>query len=173
MVTSDSGISIEIFISIGLNIFLFLLLLIISLANKSSIKKLKKKYERFMTGFENKSMEGMLEEVSQKLDDMKEKNKEIEQHLNFLDRNLINCIQKIGIVRYNAFDNVGSNLSFSVALLDNMDNGVVISGIYARDSSSTYAKPIISGKSKYSLSGEEIQAIEIAKKSKLENSYIK
>lgn len=173
MVTTDSGISIEFLISVGLNVFLFIILLILILANKSSIKKLKRKYSRFMTGFENKSMEGMLEEVIQKLDDVKLKNKEIEQHLNFLDRNLMQCIQKIGIVRYNAFDNVGSNLSFSVALLDNMDNGVVISGIYARDSSSTYAKPIIAGKSKYSLSGEEIQAIEIAKKSILEKSYSK
>jgi len=47
---------------------------------------------------------------------------------------------KVGVVRYNAFDDVGSDLSFSIALLDDNDNGVVISGIYSRESSTTYAK---------------------------------
>ena len=46
-----------------------------------------------------------------------------------------------------------------------------ISGIYARDSSSTYAKPVLSGKSKYSLSAEEIQAIDIARKTNIERNY--
>ncbi len=72
------------------------------------------------------------------------------------------CIQKVGIVRFNAFDNVGSNLSYSIALLDNYNNGVVISSLYSRDSSSTYAKPVVDGKSSFSLSEEEIESIEKA-----------
>ena len=82
------------------------------------------------------------------------------------------CVQKVVVVRYNAFDNVGSDLSFTIALLDSSDNGVVINGVYARDSSSTYAKPIVSGKSKYVLSAEEMQALDIAKKTNGERVYM-
>lgn len=69
---------------------------------------------------------------------------------------------KIGIVRYNAFKDVGSNLSFTLALLDNNNNGVVLNGIYSRDNSNIYAKPIKDGKSEYILSDEEKEAIEKA-----------
>ena len=67
--------------------------------------------------------------------------------------------QKIGIVRYNAFKDTGSDLSFSLAILDAHNNGVVLNGIYARDSSNIYAKPIENGQSKYILSNEEKEAI--------------
>jgi len=62
---------------------------------------------------------------------------------------------------------VGSNLSFAIALLDGNDNGIVLNGIYSRESTTTYAKSIINGQSKYALSAEEIQAIDIARKSKI------
>jgi len=81
-----------------------------------------------------------------------------------LERDLQRCIQKVGVVRYNAFDDVGSDLSFSIALLDDNDNGVVISGIYSRESSTTYAKKIVNGTSKNPLSAEELQAISESKK---------
>ena len=92
---------------------------------------------------------------------------ELEYQLNSLKKNMYYCVQKVGIVRYNAFDDVGSDLCFSVALLDNNDDGIVISGLYARDSSTTYAKPIARGKSKYALSAEEIKALDIARKSRI------
>ena len=77
------------------------------------------------------------------------------------------CIQKIGIVRYNAFKDTGSDLSFALALLDSKDNGVVLNGIYSREMSNIYAKPVEKGVSKYVLSDEEKQAIEKAVNSKI------
>ena len=68
----------------------------------------------------------------QKVEDL---NKEIIQYCERLDKTVDTCIQKIGIVRYNAFKDVGSNLSFTLALLDNNNNGVVLNGIYSRDNS--------------------------------------
>ena len=68
-------------------------------------------------------------------------------------------MKKIGIVRYNAFKDVGSDLSFTLAILDDYNNGVVLNGIYARDSSNIYAKPIEKGPSKYILSEEEKEAV--------------
>jgi hypothetical protein len=117
-----------------------------------------------MNGFGDKNIEELLETCIDKVTQVGIKNREIENQINSIERTLIQCVQKIGIVRYNAFENVGSDLSFSIALLDNKDDGIILSGIYSRDSSSTYAKPVIAGKSRYTLSAEEIQALETAKK---------
>ncbi len=70
--------------------------------------------------------------------------------------------QKIGIVRFNPFKEVGGDQSFSIALLDSQNNGFVITGLYERETNRTYAKPIEKGNSKYPLSEEEKQAIEKA-----------
>lgn len=152
----------------------FVLLVINFIFLISNIKKtnrLKIKYSRFMNGLSDRNMEELLENCLTNLNTVNAKNRDIEVKINDIERNLFQCIQKVGIIRFNAFDNVGSDLSFSIALLDNNDSGIVISGIYARDSSSTYAKPIVSGKSKYPLSAEEIQAIDIAKKTSIEKNY--
>jgi hypothetical protein len=124
-----------------------------------------------MNGLSDRNMEELLETCLANINSVSTKNKDIEVKINSIERNLFQCIQKVGIIRFNAFDNVGSDLSFAIALLDNNDSGIVLSGIYARDSSSTYAKPILSGKSKHSLSAEEIQAIDIAKKTNIERNY--
>jgi hypothetical protein len=72
-------------------------------------------------------------------------------------------VQKVGLVRYNAYNDTGSDLSFTFALMDSDDNGVVVNGLYSRDSSSIFAKPLVKGETKYNLSAEEIQAIGLAK----------
>ncbi|EOC99788.1 hypothetical protein L21TH_2187 [Caldisalinibacter kiritimatiensis] len=87
----------------------------------------------------------------------------IKEYCKDIDSRLKLSVQKVGIIRYNAFDDMGSDLSFSIALLDENLNGVVISTIFGRNESNTYAKPIIEGKSKYNLSVEELQAIDKAK----------
>lgn len=149
---------------LGLNIILTLILFFANLSTRSKIKKLKKKYDRFMNGNSDISLEEVLDDCISKVNGVIEKNKEFGYQISDIERRLYYCVQKIGIVRYNAFDDVGSDLSFSIALLDNNDDGVVISSLYARESSSVYAKPINSSKSKYALSAEEIKAIDIAKK---------
>ncbi len=155
----------------GVNFLLILILFIMNFMNKAKIKRLKSRYNKFMNGLSNKNIEQLLDSYLDKVNEIILENKEIENHLNNIDRNILNCIQKIGIVRYNAFDNVGSDLSFSIALLDYNNNGIVLSGIYSRESSSTYAKPISDGKSKYTMSAEEIQALDIAKKNYSEKKY--
>ena len=165
------GISIEWFILICINFFLIFILFMINLSNKSKIKRLKSKYNRFMDGLSDVNLEEVVFDCIDKADGVVSKNKELEYHLNELERSLYYCIQKVGIIRYNAFDDVGSDLSFSIALLNNNDDGVVISSLYARDSSSTYAKPVTGGKSKYALSAEEIKAIDTAIKQHMSVKY--
>lgn len=155
----------------GSILVLLLTILVINIVNSIKIKKLNKKYENFMKDVDGNNLEFLIERCIKETSEVKEKARDTENKLNTVERNVLQCIQKIGIVRYNAFDNVGSDLSFCVALLDSYDTGVVLSGIYSRDNSMTYAKPITSGKSKYPLSAEEMQALEIAKKNNREIMY--
>ena len=71
-------------------------------------------------------------------------------------------VQKVGLVRFNAFNDLGGELSFAAALLNNHGDGVVISSIYGAGDSRTYAKLVKGKKSNHRLSGEEEQAIAVA-----------
>jgi len=72
-------------------------------------------------------------------------------------------LQKVGMVRFNPFSEVGSDQSFSLALLDGHDDGIVITSLYTREENRVYGKPIKGGISEYSLSGEEKEAISRAR----------
>ncbi len=71
-------------------------------------------------------------------------------------------IQKIGIVRFNPFSDMGGNQSFVIALLDNKNNGVLICSLFVKDGNRVYAKSVKEGKSDHQLSSEEKGAIERA-----------
>ena len=77
----------------------------------------------------------------------------------YVDKNFSKTISKVGIVRYSAFRDTGSDLSFTLALLNKENDGVVLNGIYSREISNIYAKPIKNGESTYTLSKEEKEAI--------------
>jgi len=70
-----------------------------------------------------------------------------------------NTFQKIGFVKYNAFENIGNDLSFALTLLDGNNNGICISSIYGRSESRIFSKPIVKGKSLVSLSQEELESL--------------
>jgi hypothetical protein len=89
-----------------------------------------------------------------------------QEHENRRIHELISGLKgKMGVLRYNAFATEGSDLSFSVALVDDSKNGVVITGIHSRDHTYIYAKPVENGSSSYTLTPEEKEAIEKAGKS--------
>lgn len=81
-------------------------------------------------------------------------------------RRVAGAVQHVGVVRFDAFRDLGGLLSFAVALLDDRGNGLVFSSIYGRSESRTYAKPIIERSSSYELSPEEREAIRLAMLSK-------
>ena len=148
------------------NILLSLVLLISLILINLNFKKINKKYSKFFSSSNDSNIERLVEENIDLCHEITNKNKDLESKISFIERNILQCVQKVGIVRYNAFDNVGSNLSFAIAILDGNDNGIVLNGIYSRESTTTYAKAIINGQSKFTLSAEEIQAIDMAKKNK-------
>ena len=125
--------------------------------------KISKKYTEFMKKLGNgKDIEEDLENYMYRVERVEKQNAEILNYMRNIDNDLNKCIQKIGIVRYNAFQDTGSDLSFALALLDEENNGVVLNGIYSREMSNIYAKPVENGKSKYTISEEEGLAIEKA-----------
>ncbi len=126
-----------------------------------------KRYLSFMKKLGNGSdLNEMLKEYLKEVESIKKDNSEIKGYYTKLDSDMASCIQKVGLVRYNAFKDVGSDLSFAIALLDGNDNGVVFNGIYGSEYSNIYAKPIKNKESNYQLSQEEEYAIEIAEQTK-------
>lgn len=147
---------------------LVVFLLIAFLVAVVKLSKLGKNYKKFMVKLgDGKNLQEDLETFMYRVEKVEKNNMEIAQYCKEIDKNLEDCIQKIGIVRYNAFKDTGSDLSFALALLDSKDNGVVLNGIYSREMSNIYAKPVEKGVSKYVLSDEEKQAIEKAVNSKI------
>lgn len=137
------------------------ILLILFIINKRKMNKIINKYEKFMTK-EEVDLEDLLIHYAKKVNKVKDNQDIIMDNIHNMQKQLRTCAQKIGVVRYNAIENVGADLSFAIALLDSNDNGVVLNGIYSRNGSYTYAKPIVSGESSYTLSEEEREAIKKA-----------
>ena len=149
------------FLLIVAGIMLILLLSLCVLFIKFS--KLNKKYKEFMIKLGNgKNLEEDLETYMYRVEKVESQNGEITNHIKTLDNEIAKCIKKVGMVRYNAFKDVGSDLSFSLALLNDNNDGIVLNGIYSREMSNIYAKPIEKGKSTYTVSEEEAQAIQKA-----------
>lgn len=147
-----------------LSIVINILLTIIVLFFFYKLRKVERKYSEFISKFDkNENIEDTLKNYIEMVNNVNEDNKIMHANYLGLEKQLNQCAQKIGIVRYNAFDDVGSDLSFALAILDNNNNGVVLNAIYARTSNNIYAKPIENGTSKYSLSEEEIRAVSKAK----------
>jgi hypothetical protein len=147
------------YVMVGL-ILAVLLLAIILLSTIRSIKKLESKYKRMMRGVDNKNLEELILGYMDKIDEVKENTEYMKQINEKLDNKIKNCIQKVAVIRYRAFEDVGSDLSFSVALLDENNSGVILTGIYGRNESTTYSKPIDRGISRYDLSEEEKQVLQ-------------
>ena len=144
---------------------IILIILVVGLI--SYIIYLSKKYLSFMKRLGNgNNLDEMLKKYLEDVKNVKQDNSEIKAYYTKLDNDINASIQKIGLVRYNAFKDVGSDLSFAVALLDRENNGIVFNCIYGSESSNIYAKPIKNGESSYQLSEEEKYAIEIAEQNK-------
>ena len=125
------------------------------------------KYISFMKKLgKGNNIDELLKRYLNDVNEIKKDNTEIKNYYTKLDQDMAACIQKVGLVRYNAFKDVGSDLSFAIALLDGNNNGVVLNGIYGSESSNIFAKPIKANKSNYQLSDEEEYAIEIAEQNK-------
>ncbi len=105
---------------------------------------------------------GNLKEILSQFKDLEMNFERLAQELENFKKESELSIQKIGIIRFNPFSNVGGDQSFSLALLDGDNNGVVITSLYSREENRVYGKPIKKGLSEYPLSEEEKEAIKQA-----------
>ncbi|WP_232698335.1 DUF4446 family protein [Brevibacillus daliensis] len=150
------------YVIIGLCALVFMLLIIVLLLN-SKINRLQKKTRRLFVKTEGENLEITVSRILDSMDTWEGKLAEQQFLLNRMSQKMASQVGNVGVHRYNAFgDSMGSDLSFSLALMDEHLNGIVITSIYGRDESRTYCKPVEKGTSTYNLSEEEMLVIKKA-----------
>jgi len=124
--------------------------------------KTNKKIDELLEKGNIKDFKDIILSQKEKNDGLAERIKESFQKIKVLEDICETTIRKIGMVRFNPFNEMGGNQSFIIALLDDKNNGFLISSLFANDGNRVYAKTVKSGKSDYILSKEESEAIEKA-----------
>lgn len=145
----------------GMAVFLIVLFVLLIIMLKR-FKRLSRRYENFMRGKDTESLEDVIFHKFEEIEQLKKANSENEKKIDSMMQNMMLAYQKIGIVKYDAFKEMGGKLSFALALLDKSNNGFVMNSMHNRESCYTYIKEIIDGKSYITLSEEEKKAVEAA-----------
>lgn len=157
--------------SLDLSIILIILMLftifsmIIANVALTKYNNLNKKYTKFMGGNDAKALESYLMELISLNKDNEEKIEENKAEIENLYRRQRYNFQKIGLVKYDALQEMGGNLSFALTLLDENNNGFIINSVHNIQSSYCYAKEVKEGNCSINLSNEEKKALERALKS--------
>ena len=146
-----------------------ILLLIFILINMIQMHKLKKKYKMFMDGKNAKTLEESIMNRMDQIDYLISSNKKNEDDIESIHKNLKGTFQKVGLVKYDAFQEMGGKLSFSLALLNQINDGFIINAMHSREGCYTYIKEIIDGNSIIALAEEEKEALEMAMNYNLKN----
>lgn len=141
---------------------LILILLILVIINIVQNRKLKKKYNKFMMGKDCKSLEDNLIRRVSEIEELMASNEKNQRNIERIFRSLNSTFQKIGMVKYDAFHEMGGKLSFSLALLNKENDGFIINAMHSREGCYTYIKEIIKGNSVIPLSEEEKEALDMA-----------
>jgi hypothetical protein len=140
----------------GLAGLCFLLILIEHFRLSGMIKK----YRLLIKGLSEKNVEDLMISYSDEMEKVKNDIKgNIENRIATLEAKMPTCLRNIGLVSYNAFENVGNNMSFSIAALDDKKNGFVLTGIYTRENSYVYSKEVFNGQPKKEFSKDEKEAL--------------
>lgn len=149
------------YIILGITI-ICLIFIIVTIVQIVKINKLKKKYEKFMQGKDAKSLEkdiiGLYED-NKFLKTTVDKNK---HDIRRLYKNMESTFQKIGIVKYDAFQQMGGKLSFSLALLNENNDGFILNSVHSSEGCYSYTKEVKAGECSISLGEEEQKALNMA-----------
>lgn len=142
----------------GFCIILFILVIV----NMAQTSKIKKKYKKFMSGKNAKSLEEILVKKLNQIDSLVDANATNEKNIKKVVNNMKFTFQKVGLVKYDAFNEMGGKLSFSLALLNASNDGFVLNAVHSREGCYTYIKEIIDGNSIIVLAEEEQEALNMA-----------
>lgn len=164
----------ELFEKMGIDmglVIVFLMLIVIVLIIlimklQLQVTRLDRKYRMFMRGSDGQSLEKLLQRKLSVMDKIADNEETQTALLNKMKEIQDSTMNKYGIVKYDAFDDVGGKLSFALAMLDKNDTGLVLNAVHSRDNCFLYIKEIVKGESYIMLSEEEIDALREAKASR-------
>ena len=139
----------------GVAIFLLLWAII----DTVRIGKLNKRLAGFMRGKSAESLEDTLIKRLSEVDELSDKNAANERNIEVIQKHLKKCQSKTALVKYNALEQLGGNLSFALCILDDLNNGFIINVVHSREGCYTYSKEVIDGNSVIGLAEEEEQAL--------------
>lgn len=141
-----------------------LILLILLIIQMIQLYKLKKKYLKFMGGKEAKNLEERIEKIFEENKYIKELSEENKKDIRKIIKEKELCFNKVGIKKYDAFKQMGGNLSFSICLLNERNDGFILNSVHSSDGCYSYIKEIKSGLCDLELSNEEKEALTQATK---------
>lgn len=141
---------------------LVIILIVITIICLNKMSKLKKTYTAFIKGKDGKSLEDVFVKRFDEVDKLLKENKRKTKEINEIFENLKITNQKVGIVKYDAFHEMGGKLSFALVMLNKENTGFVINAMHSREGCYTYIKEIINGESYIPLGKEENEALEKA-----------
>ena len=139
-----------------------LILFILTIVSIVQMRKLKKGYRIFMSGKGAKNLEDTLIKRLNQVDTLLASNEENQKNIKKLFDEMQHTYQKMGLIKYDAFHEMGGKLSFSLAMLDVKNNGYIINAMHTREGCYTYIKEIVDGNSIIVLSEEESEALKRA-----------
>ena len=137
-------------------------MLVFLIINSVKIKNMKLTYASFMSGKDGKSLEEVILKRFKEVDELKKEDAAKKVQLDDINESLRYAFSKMGMVKYDAFNEMGGKLSFALALLDNRNNGFLINAMHSREGCYTYVKEIINGESYINLGEEEKKALNTA-----------
>lgn len=144
---------------LGALLLITFLLLIAFLLTLSRISRLNRLYARLTRGTSGGNLEEILHEFMGTVTDVSRRMAALEAAAARLDERQQGCLQRVGVVRFDAFEDVGGEQSFAVAVLDTQRNGIVLSSVYGRSDMRVYAKAVRNGQPSHPLSREEAMAM--------------
>lgn len=159
---SEYGLDTDMVVLITLVMVIILLVLCFVLLAKNS--GMRRRYESFMSDSDGRSLEKAFQNKFENMEFINDKLKEVDKRLNRIDVNLLRTYQKIGIIKYDAFKEVGGTLSFVLVLLTKDHDGFILNSMHSNtEGCYTYIKEVKAGEVFVTLSDEEYQALEQAK----------
>ena len=138
---------------------LVLILIVVFLNVSLALHRLNRKYTMFMKGADGQSLERMFSQKMKEFERLARANEDNSLELRQMKSVLKKTPTKYGIVKYDAFDDVGGKLSFALAMLDAENTGFILNAIHSRDNCFFYIKEIVNGESYTLLSSEETDAL--------------
>ena len=144
-------------------LFVLVVVLFILVINANmKYNRLKISYNSFMKGKDGRTLEDSIFERFEELDNLTEMTIKNRQAIRKINEEMMSNFQKVGIVKYDAFNEMGGKLSFAITLLDGNNSGYIINSMHSREGCYNYVKEIVKGESYIELSEEEAESLDNA-----------